>query len=558
MDKRMNVKKIITEWVPMIHAVISIVYEWVTELSVENHSYEMMKVVPGNHISFESEQIMFFVLSKLCGICLIYVLWNLIFYICVKKKIHIVLLLLVGTILILILYPNNYVLEVDNLMLFMNSISYYPDYWQSIYIGVWYNACLMVCRDSLILPLVQTWLFIGAVCYLAEKSKERWGKVAGLVPYVLLILPEVVIICANPYRNAVYVVLGIWYYTMLFFSIANKEKQTWKKLILWSLFSAFMGLMRSEGILILGVFCVACIWLWQCTKKQKIGALISLCIFILVLGIPQKLGEKKYYGKDYQIVNYMDALRNILITQGADFGYDDAEKDLNVINEFVPIEILRNSGLTGFRIYNYETQGTVNQTLKSKAEQVGFLDATSNIIKNNLDIYLNYRLGNFISANGGYDEKNYQISVDRQGYNEVQGMLQQEYAKGVTVILENIWAQEWLSNEWHTEIYAKVYEIQDAYYELLWHFRITWMLRLVSMIMLPVLSISLVYKTRNRESLLCIVVSLTLLTQWVGIALFSPEARPVYYYPIFYFSLAWSWLMIQMLCAKEMEEKKAS
>ncbi len=558
MDKRLNSKRIWTRWIPIIHVILSVICEFVAESSPKKYPYEMMQAIPGEHISFEGEQAMFFLLSKLCGICLIFVLWNLVYYMCAKKKIHIMTLLLLGTILNVILYPNNFLLEVDNLMLYANSVLYYPDYWQSIYIGVWYNACLMIFRDPLILPLVQSWLFIGGVCYLAYKCNERWGKVAGFIPYVLLMLPEVVTVCTNPYRNAVYIVLGIWYYSMLFFSVLDREKKTWKKLILWSFFSAFFGLMRSEGVLVLLVFSVACLWLWQCTKKQKMYTMISLFVFVIILGVPQKLGEQKYYGKDYQIVNYMEDLRGVLSAKEANISYPGAREDLKIINEFVPIEIVQNGGLTGFRVHNYKTLGTVNQTFKSEAEQQAFLDASGRIIKNNMDIYLYCRLKNFLISNGGSDEQILYAKVIKQDFNAIETMLQEGYTYGVNVILQKQWAQDWYLNEVRMKVYSELTNIQDTYYALLWYFRVTWMLRLFSIIMLPVFAVSLLIKEKNKENVFWALVSLTMLAQWGGIALFSPEARPVYYYPVFFFSLIWSWLLVRMIRVKEMNEKKLS
>lgn len=558
MNKWVNTKKIWTGCMPVIHVIVSLIWEALNKPSAQGYPFEMMKVAPGEHISFFMEQFIFCVLSKIAGICMIFVLWNLAYHMFSKKKIHIMLLLLVGTIVIVLLYPNNYLLETDNLMLYANSVLYYPDYWQSIYIGIWYNACLMVFRDSLILPLIQTWLFIGGICYLADECKKHWGKAAGLVPYVLLILPETITVCANPYRNAVYVVLGIWYYAMLYFSVLDKKQQTGKKLILWSLFTAFFGLMRSEGVLALLLFVVTCVWIWQCTNKQKMYGIISLLVFVIILALPQKLGEQKYYGKDYQIVNYMEALRVILGNPERNISYAGAEEDLAIIDDFVPLDVLHNSGLAGFRIYNYGVLGTVNQTLRTPEEQTEFLDAASEIIKNNPGIYLNYRLKNFIIANGGSSGEEVQTIVDKQGFDALQEMLEQGHTYGVTVILEKQWEKEWLVNETHMKIYSQVYDIQDTCYALLWHFRVIWMLRLFALIMLPVLATSLLLKEKNKESIFGVVAALTLLAQWGGIALFSPEARRVYYYPVFFFSLIINWLLIQRIREKESGKKKVA
>ena len=295
MNACLKSKKLWGLWMPFVHVVISIVWEMMHFPSGDDYPYEFMQVARDVGVSFEGERWMFYLLSKFCGVCLIFVLWNLIYVLVIRKSVCDILFLIIGTVGIVLLYPNNYLLETDNLLLYANSLLYYPDYWQSVYIGWWYNACLMVVRHSIALPLIQMWLYVGGVSYLSCKCRERWGKWAGIWPCLLLFLPEAWIICANPYRNCVYVVLGIWYYSLLFFEFILNKNPGAKKVVFWTFFTAFFALMRTEGLMVLFLYAFLCLGMWKCTKKKRICALFGVLAVVLFFAFPQKIGEVKYF-----------------------------------------------------------------------------------------------------------------------------------------------------------------------------------------------------------------------------------------------------------------------
>ena len=91
--------------------------------------------------------------------------------------------------------------------------------------------------------------------------------------------------------------------------------------------------------------------------------------------------------------------RDFFRNPDADFTYDGADSDLNSIEAVVPIEILREYGMNGFRNYNW-TKGhrDFNQTLVSDNAAEAYMSAYYRIILNNLDTFFDVQLNCFYNA----------------------------------------------------------------------------------------------------------------------------------------------------------------
>lgn len=486
-----------------------------------------------------------FLFSKIAGIILIVLIWKIILYMIGNKKWGLMLFLFVGLCCATVMYPFNYMLEEDNLILYAESIEYYPDYWQSFYMGVIYNACLTVIPHGFSILLIQICFFYGGIWYLSQKMGEKWGKRYGIIPYFLILLPESYIVANNPYRNTIYVIFCIWYLVLLFFVWIPQREPSLKGWLIFLLYSAFLIVLRSEGIVFIFTVCAVCFFVWKVGIKQRIKRMLIFCIILLVMMLPQKAGTYIYYGKDYEIVNYMDVLQEILNTKDHNLKYKGAEKDLEILENLVPKEMLQAGGLMGYRVYNFATKGTTNQSLLKIDEQRELLKAVQRIVFHNMDIFVRNRIICFGEANGMLT-KSYNNQQELQNSEQYVALLNdslEKYNKGINCILNDSLSQWWFSDSLHIKIYQAINEVYAKYWNLLYRTGMLWMGRCVALIMLISMDLFLIKKRGVRQEVAVHFTTLALMGLWGAVFLFSPEGRMEYYLPAYYSTWIWAFHM---------------
>ena len=535
-ETNINFKKIKWDLVlPVIHIAVSWIYE-LFFLKLGEDQVGVLTPAFSSPISFRTEQVIMYIISKVFGCILIFVIWQIIFYLFRRKKLTPFFLLFGGLILLLLYFPYNWSLEVDNLTMYSQAIRYHPDYWHSILTGCIYNACLMVCYHGFFIPYIQTAFFLGAIYFLSEKFRQHYGKKAALLPYICFLFPDVYKIMISSYRNCIYAVFCIWFFSLLAFDLIEKRKYTRLRFLTMGGIALMLTILRTEGIFFFLLFVIILLWQMKGEMKKQIICAVGFALLALILNLPQKLGEAKYFGNDYMIANYINLLSSCFNDERINLSYDGAQQDLENIAVIVPVEVIQYNGLMAYYDYNLLMHESLNQSFASKEQQQAFLKAGMRVMTHNLPNVINNRLRYFARANGisglSYEfmhesSDNMAIFLSERGTFALNEMIDKERAP----LLYSL-----ASNPIKNTVYQWFQKVLDNWDTLLKDLRIFFISRVLVICML-ILTITNSFKKQELKEA---AVGLLLLLTWGIIIVFSPEAREAYYYPAYFSSLIWS------------------
>lgn len=370
-----------------------------------------------NSISAETERIMTYCISKLFCLIILYLFWSLVFSI-IQKRIPMKKVVFFGAVFIGLLIFQFYLwaslfdLVVDNYTVLAYAVRFLPYYWHHIFTGCLYSGILMIFPNVFSIAFFQSLAFISVLGYISISTKIK-------TPLLLIfLLPYTLTVVSNPYRNCLYTILCMFYFSYLIAGYLKKEKyQNNKRRIILVLLSAFIAVWRTEGIL-LGLFgCIIelifvqdynFIEKYKCFKgrfRRIISLLASLAIFFslyTVIGFPQKVGSIRYYGSDYLFISMMPSLQTILNSDSRNLDYDGAKEDLEAIDNVCPINYIKGGGADGYRYYYSIQKGRLNfnQSLVSPETAERFKKAYISIAIHNLDLFFLTQARSFSVANG--------------------------------------------------------------------------------------------------------------------------------------------------------------
>ncbi len=315
--------------------------------------------------------------------------------------------------LTLIGWPENFLIGFDNTIPYAYALRLMPEYWHSILLSCLYTASLMILPHGFSIMAIQCTLFVGAIGYFyirLDQSPVLGNlKVLKYFPFCLIIFRDAYYVFNNPERaeyNASF--LLIFLVTLIFDILDGKclnEKSDKKSLLGFICFGAFLSVFRSEGIVIALIGTVAYIFVSR--KKIKERVLYTALYFVLLVAfmLPGKVGEIKYYGNDYTIINTFPTLQNILNSEEANLSYDGAPEDLEAVEKIVPVNLVAEYGTWSYRRYNY-SKGHVdfNQSMADKETSDSFIKAYRRLVINNIPIFLKTQLSMVSSALGSGQE----------------------------------------------------------------------------------------------------------------------------------------------------------
>ena len=562
------------EWmIPVVHFLLT--FLWQGNIFVGHGSWEFYPslVRNGDLMPGDAELWMVYALSRVFCFFIIWGFWKLVFFVLrndVSKDNKIILggILVTGLILGIFFFPTLFGIEVDNYTNYLMVRRFQPTYWQGVYTGALYGGCLMVLPHPIGIFVFQ-WVFFWAVTSYAYLGIERVRGTRKNMILWLLLLPESYLLAFNAYRNNFYTILVFWFLAYLYFHVKDPTKEIRiKDTLLFSLMTAFIMVWRSEG-LFWGLGGLA-VWLLfvlkgrSDRKKQILVSLVSLCLLFLIIRQMQELGNKKYYGQDYMIINTTDVLQAIFINPDAHLTYQGAESDVNAIEAIVPVEILKEYGMDGYRDYNW-TMGRrdFNQSLATDQQADAYVSAYFRIVMNNLGTYLRVQLSNFLSA--------MQIPVRQPAY-----AFQGEHFQGLEHFVYGLWrsGQEEVLDSWQTRswkdnavrslIATKCDQTIGMWREIFFNFVFNAILHVFALVAVIVMFfkefLCLVGKKKEMKyqySLAFVIASLTILGEFAACILFMPAGREAYLYPVLYASYFILYVYgIERGKAKNRKEKK--
>ncbi len=359
--------------------------------------------------SLPFERVMCYVISKLFAGIIIFAIWKLIFRVfdslrCKdvkpaksadrRRMIIFTAIWAVLMVCILIWWPDNLRAGLDNDITFSFSLRLMPEYWHSMLLGCLYTAAMMIFPHSIAIVLLQGTLFVFTVGYLYARLENSpvLGKYKKLKYFALLIIlfRDAFNILNNPERPEINASLLLFFITLVTMDIIDKKVRSDAQLIMILCFGAFLSVFRSESIIpvLLGSMALLIINYRMKPIKRFIFIMVYALVMIAFI-FPGKVGEKKYYGQDYKIINTFPSLRNILNSQDSNLSYEGAAEDIEAIDSIVPTELIGEYGTWSYRRYNYGN-GHIdfNQSRAGIDKSSRYMSAYKNIVLHNIPMYL--------------------------------------------------------------------------------------------------------------------------------------------------------------------------
>lgn len=312
---------------------------------------------------------------------------------------------------LMVTYPGYFMS--DDPIIFGYATRYYPVYWHHYLTSLFYMigmsifpaSCGPVLFSDVCYALVYTYIFYEADRLYTTKAKYL-VLFLGVLPMTLL----GALMC---FRPALYAPFFVFYFAFLFFEYKKKANVSCPKLAMFFLLTAVLCQWRSEGLVLI-VFAPILLMIvyrqnpFAGSKRRKRFVKLFLMVaafFVIftVIKLPQSLGEKTYYGKDYLIISTTRPLSVIVHREQT---YEGAEEDLANISAVTEFGYLHNDSLSCSAYNRYNTdhnEGKYTETGTDTETQNAYIKSAIRLILNNFDLYLGERLQLFLVTNGIFD-----------------------------------------------------------------------------------------------------------------------------------------------------------
>ena len=454
-------------FLPILHIIASFFYErLILDFSLD---YSVVLSIAKGGVSDRFEMVLTYTISKIIACIFIIYLWKLFFYI-VEKGYRVkcirsfIVFYLVGLFIYMVCWPETFLHSQDNLITYAYAVKLAPEYWHSMYSGCIYTASMMVAPFAIMINVLQWTGFVCGLGYLYLRLSESTvitGKKKILI-FVLMLIPDTYLLVGDAYRTEQYSVLLIFYMSLIVMDIIDKRIRPSKEIICLAVLSAFIAVWRSEG-LVLGIlgFIALIIFVYKLPVKKIFvySALVIVCY--VLISKPQKLGDTKYYGKDYSFINSFSTLHNILCAESANLSYEGAEDDLAAIEAVVPLEMVRAYGMDGYRRFNYsEGRPDINQSLATDEESSAYMSAYYSLILHNPKIYIKNQIVFLMQAMKLKDYpyvENYNGTIE----NDLPAWKLTSWDTGFE--LYSMQCENYYSNETRLAVYSVFKTIYDSY-----------------------------------------------------------------------------------------------
>lgn len=552
-DKLCGTIKIYLKWIfPVVHMVIATLY---MNFGIRREPLPFGKMTPAFNVNWSEgcERAAQVLLAGIFGFCMICIAWYILFMLIKKKKILPFILAGIALMISFIVFPGSFSYELDNLVVYSYAVRDMPDYWQSIYLGSIYKACLFVFPHPLTISFIQLSSLFGVIYYISVRVKRLFGNKAAFIPYLLVLFPEFLEVGVSPYRNCIYTIMCLWFYAVLFFDCFEKKKRSVSELLLICGAGGILTFFRSEGIIIPGILIAGFCFIYQMSFKRTCKYLTIFALIGIMLAFPQKLGAKKYYGQDYSIINSMNMLKAILSDKNVNLDYDSAEEDLMAIHKIVSLEELPTYGIHAYEAGNFVKNGTINQSFASKEESQAFMKAVKNLVIHNPDLFIKCRLVMFCETNGV-------VSVSEDPYpteewNRMFEVLLKEWNYSYGEILMDSYPQRIFADRAKLDMADAVTSFQERYYDWACRSNLVFIARVMVFVLFPVLVIYDVIVYAKKERTFFAAVAFLLMAQLAAIVLLCPQERNVYYFPSYFVMLLGCFLLSLDIMKKSRQVK---
>lgn len=546
-----------------MHFLLSFLYE--RSIFIFREDRDIILSIPRNQIiSDAGERIMGYCISKMFAAVMIFFLWQLLFWIIEnwRKKKNIRFFLIFFAIClagVLLLWPDPFTASEDNYITYSYAIRFWPEYWHSAYTSCLYAAMLMVVPSPVFITVFQLIFGFFVLGYLYNriadspvlKGKGKYGV------FLVFLMPGVFTLFTNSYRTETYALLCMFPVAMTAMDIVDRKERGTCSLVCNILLCGFIGVWRTEGI-ILGflLFAVQLIFIYKYKLAKSI--LIFLCVAVTfgMFLVPQKLGDIKYYGKDYSFINSFPVLKNILSAPDAGLSYEGAEDDLAALEAVVPVEILRYYGMDGYRRYNYANgREDINQSLAEDETASAYMSAYYRIVIHNLPIYAKTQICMLLKAIMVIPNE-YVVACDRKPVHDLQPWTLKAWDIGRQDLENGRFARIWMNTEIHQRFSAFVMKaargVEGVLQKIYFYSLVLILIPLFEIFLFFKEGIRLLKKKRNLFGLAGI--AFLLLGQAAAIALVMPAGVLVYFHAYYYCSFILCLIYVNCLRCRTAQE----
>ncbi len=506
----------------------------------------VLPISRNNIISDTAERVLGYIISKLLAAVLIFSLWHLFFWVIdnwkAKKNIRFFLIFfavcLIGVVL---LWPTPFVDSIDNYITYSFARRFWPEYWHSAYTGFLYAAVLMVAPHPIFITIYQLAFGFFVLGYLYNRivdSPVLNGKGKYCV-FLIFLMPGVYRVFTNAYRTEPYAWLCMYAVSMTAMDVVDQRKRGTLNLICNIFLCGFISVWRTEGF-IFG-FLLFLVQLLYIYKYRPLKSTLMFLCMLLSFGmflLPQKLGDIKYYGKDYSFINSFPTLKNILSSSDADLSYEGVEADLAALEAVVPVELIRYYGMDGYRRYNYANgRDDINQSLADDETASAYMKAYYRMVWHNLPIYIKTQTSMLLNALMIIPQS-YVVASDQLPDYDLPPWKLKSWDIGQQDFLDTDHIMKWTNCGFHQRFSYLAMRAMEILFGAL---RETYFYTLV-LILIPLCEIYLFFRegiryVRRKENLFGLAgIAFLLLGQAAAIVLVMPAGTLVYFHAYYYCS----------------------
>ncbi len=522
--------------ITLIHIILSFIWEKSVFVNVGINPSGTKAV--SNFLSDKAEQTVTYILTHLFAAVMIYFTWKLILFICSefkKEYILFIVLFIVGALFILVSWPEVLTGAAgfdDNLVTYSCGVRLTPDYWHGVYSSIVYAAMLLVCPVNFFITLFQWGLFLFVIAYIFERLNGV-GYLRGYLTFLIFLLPAALYLASNGHRMYQFTILVILYTAVIANDLYGQKERTGFEFFKIAALGAFISVFRSEGIII-GVLFFGIYVLFG--GKRKLSVILAriavFALLFIVMYLPGKIGEKKYYGKDYSVINTFDVLRYILNDERCNIDYPGGAEDMAAIGAVLPIDVIKSGGTDGYRRYNYNIRGNmdINQSGTDTKTGEEFMKAYRRVASNNLKLCAESQFNSVMVAIGvgtvykPADYKGEPVNLEDWHYCG--------WDNGTDDFYRDSFTDKWYNNDLRKSIAVKVMAFRDRYYSFLKNRKLYVtgiMLMVVTSIVLFVRGLVAYIKNKDRIKLAIGFMFLAGILSFAAVCVVMPTSATIYF-----------------------------
>ena len=484
-----------------------------------------------------------YIVAKILGALFIYLFWHTLIRALrggfPKSGVIAFLVLFAATFVIAVsVYPAMYEYEIDDLIIYYNATQYIPLYWHHYLTGCVYAASYMLFPHPLILPLVQCAFFCGLIASIFARLNTRFGFKRAWPALLLFAVPASYYIGLSPYRNCLFTILCLYVFSEILFLFIDGNAPSRKQLALLIPAFGVIAVWRSEGILYLLLLPIVLLTLGKAKWLKTILLTGIACMIAVAVMLPQSYGmanAEDGIGKNYKLISAMNALREIYRDENANLKYDGADEDSSVIDSFVPLNLLEEYGLAGFRYYNMTNGRRINYSGRPDEDISAFMRAYQRIVLHNLKPFLSTQVNSACEALSlpvPFTDSSYQGDSAGIDMGNLYTASQVLWGQGRDKLAKtDFWTLDSTTfrGTMHSLLQRAVNKLFGLYESGMKY------VSMVVRVLAPFVALFIAIRVSLRKkSWFPIAFVLILLAEFAAIILMAPEGRTAYYYPVLY------------------------